>query len=258
MNAMQLERVGEAMLLRMRAGKASAMGPAWLERMEALLDEALTARARALVITGYEGFFSAGLDLPTLDGLDDRAMGSFMSGFSRTMLRIFELPMPVVAAVNGHAIAGGCVLALQADVRIGAASDFRIGLNEVQLGIGLPAVVLEALRAQVPAASLLPIALEGRLFSPDEALAVGLLHELAPADRLEQRAVGRAMELGALPSPAFAAVKQGLRSAVAQRVPELPEQDATRGARLWARDGGRGRGRPGGRGLPREEWTADA
>src|SRR5437588_607334 len=167
MNAMQLERIGEAVLLRMRAGKANAMGPAWLERMEALLDEALAARARALVITGYEAFFSAGLDLPTLDGLDDRAMGSFMSGFSRTMLRIFELPMPVVAAVNGHAIAGGCVLALQADVRIGAASDFRMGLNEVQLGIGLPAVVLEALRAQVPAASLLPIALEGRLFSPE-------------------------------------------------------------------------------------------
>src|SRR2546423_15694950 len=100
MNAMQLERIGEAVLLRMRAGKANAMGPAWLERMEALLDEALTARARALVITGYEGFFSAGLDLPTPDGLDDRAVGSFMSGFSRTMLRIFELPMPGAAGVN--------------------------------------------------------------------------------------------------------------------------------------------------------------
>src|SRR6266851_5432862 len=144
---MQLERVGEAMVLRMRAGKANAIGPAWLQRMEALLDEALAARARSLVITGYEGFFSAGLDLPALDALDEQAMGAFMSGFSRTMLRIFELPIPVVAAVNGHAIAGGCVLALQADVRIGATSDFRIGLNEVQLGIGLPAVVLESLRA---------------------------------------------------------------------------------------------------------------
>src|SRR2546421_6043713 len=226
MNAMQLERVGEAMLLRMRAGKANAMGPAWLERMEALLDEALAARARALVITGYEAFFSAGLDLPTLDGLDDRAMGSFMSGFSRTMLRIFELPMPVVAAVNGHAIAGGCVLALQADVRIGAVSDLRIGLNEVQLGIGLPYLVLETLRAQVPTPSLLPIAQEGRLFSPDEAAAVGLLHEVVPPDQFEQRALGRAMELGTLPSAAFGAVKLGLRAPVGQRIRELQEQDA--------------------------------
>ena len=228
---MQLERIGEAMLLRMRAGKANAMGPAWLERMEALLDEALAARARARVITGYEAFFSAGLDLPTLDGLDDRAMGSFMSGFSRTMLRIFELPMPVVAAVNGHAIAGGCVLALQADVRIGAASDFRIGLNEVQLGIGLPAVVLEALRAQVPAASLLPIALEGRLFSPEEAVSVGLLHEVVPADRLEQ------------PGAAYASVKHGLRAPVAQRVRELAGQDAARWAETWSGEEARERRR---------------
>src|SRR5438270_14052138 len=243
MNAMQLERVGEAMLLRMRAGKANAMGPAWLERMEALLDEALAARARALVITGYEAFFSAGLDLPTLDGLDDRAMGSFMSGFSRTMLRIFELPMPVVAAVNGHAIAGGCVLALQADVRVGARAELRMGLNEVQLGIALPAVVLETLRAQVPPQSLLPIALEGRLFTPQEANALGLLHELVPPDRLEQRATERALELGALPLDAFAAVKRAIRAPIAQRARDLMTQDAAHWAGTWSSEEGRARRR---------------
>src|SRR2546423_10545420 len=141
---MQLERVGEAMVLRMRAGKANAMGPAWLERMETLLDDALAARARALVITGYEGFFSAGLDLPALDALDDQAMGAFMSGFSRTMLRIFELPMPVVAAVNGNAIAGGGGLGLQADHRLGALSAFRFRLNAEALGAWLAAAVHEA------------------------------------------------------------------------------------------------------------------
>ena len=240
---MELERVGEAMVVRMRAGKANALNPAWFDRMNSLLDDALAARARAVVITGYEGFFSAGLDLPALDALDEQAMSSFMTGFSRTMLRLFELPLPVVAAVNGHAIAGGCVLALQADVRIGAASDFRMGLNEVQLGIGLPYLVLETLRAQVPAPALLPIAQEGRLFSPDEALAVGLLHEVVPADRLEQRAVSRAMELGTLPSSAYAAVKQGLRSAVAERIRGLQERDAGRWPQLWASDEGRERRR---------------
>src|SRR5262249_4451743 len=91
---MELERVGEAMVLRMRAGKANAINPAFLDRMNSLLDDALAARARALVITGYESFFSAGLDLPALDALDERAMGAFMTGFSRTMLRLFELPLP--------------------------------------------------------------------------------------------------------------------------------------------------------------------
>ena len=231
------------MVLRMRAGKANAIGPAWLGRMESLLDEALGARARALVITGYEGFFSAGLDLPALDALDEQGMGSFMSGFSRTMLRIFELPLPVVAAVNGHAIAGGCVLALQADFRVGASSDFRIGLNEVQLGIGLPAIVLESLRAQMPPPSLLPIALEGRLFSPEEARSVGLLHEVVAADTLEQRAVAKAMELGALPCAAYAAVKRGLRGPVAQRVRDLAAQDSSRWAETWLGDEARERRR---------------
>src|SRR5712692_3958776 len=215
---MQLERVGEAMVLRMRAGKANAIGPAWLQRMYSLLDDVLAARARALVITGYEGFFSAGLDLPALDALDERAMGSFMSGFSRTMLRIFELPLPVVAAVNGHAIAGGCVLALQADVRIAADRDLRIGLNETQLGIGLPAIVLETLRFQVPGTSLAPIALEGRLFSPREALQLGLVHEVVPEAELLDRAMQRAKALAALPPYGVRQVKAALRRPVADAV----------------------------------------
>src|SRR6266508_1677069 len=208
---MQLERIGEAMVLRMRAGKANAIGPAWLERMEALLDEVLAARARSLVITGYEGFFSAGLDLPALDALDEQAMGAFMSGFSRTMLRIFELPMPVVAAVNGHAIAGGCVLALQADVRIMADVDARIGLNEVQLGIGLPSLVVERLRCSVPERALVPLALEGRLSTPRAALELGLVQEVVVASELETSAIARARDLGRAPHAAFAQVKAALR-----------------------------------------------
>src|SRR5437763_16048686 len=203
---MQIERLGDAVVLRMRAGKANAIGPAWLGRMETLLDEALATEPRALVITGYESFFSAGRDVPARDALGRDQMGSFVMAFSRTMLRVFELPLPVIAAVNGHAIAGGCVLTLQADVRIGARTDFRMGLNEVQLGIALPAMVLETLRAQVPPQSPLPVALEGRLFPPDEALALGLLHEVVPKESLEQRAAERALALASLPRQAFAAV----------------------------------------------------
>ena len=240
---MQIERLGDAVVLRMRAGKANAIGPAWLARMETLLDEALAAQPRALVITGYESFFSAGLDLPALDTLGRDQMGSFVVAFSRTMLRVFELPLPVVAAINGHAIAGGCVLALQADVRIGARTDFRMGLNEVQLGIALPAVVLETLRAQVPPQSLLPVALEGRLFAPEEALTLGLLHELVAPERLEQRAAERALELGSLPPQAFAAIKRAIRAPVVQRLRDLVSEDAGAWADSWSSDEGRERRR---------------
>ena len=109
---MNIERSGEVAVLRMRAGKANAIGPAFLEQLGAQLDG--LADAGALVLTGYEGFFSAGLDLPALLALGRAQMSAFIDAFAASMLRVFELPLPVVAAVNGHAVAGGCVLALTA------------------------------------------------------------------------------------------------------------------------------------------------
>jgi enoyl-CoA hydratase/carnithine racemase len=146
---MDLERQGDAALLRMNTGKANAMNADWIARMNGALDEVVATGARALVMTGADAFFSSGLDLPALASLDRPALAAFLDSFNAVMLRVFTLPLPVVAAVNGHAIAGGCVLALQADLRVMAQGKWRIGLNEVPLGIGLPALVVETLRTQV-------------------------------------------------------------------------------------------------------------
>jgi Delta3-Delta2-enoyl-CoA isomerase len=182
----RIERSGPVAVLRLENGKANCISPSFLERLQRLLGE--IGDARAAVMIGQGSAFSAGLDLPALVELDRAAMRSFILGFDAAMLRVFELPVPLVAAVNGHAVAGGCVLALQADVRIGADREARIGLNETQLGIGLPAVVLETLRSQVPGPSLSALALEGRLVSPREALHLGLLHEVVPEAELLSRA----------------------------------------------------------------------
>src|SRR5438046_8822213 len=157
---MRIEQDGDVALVRMEAGKVNAIGPAFLGQLAELTER--IAGAGAAVMTGQGSAFSAGLDLPALVHLDRPAMQAFMERFGEVMLRVFELPQPLVAAVNGHAIAGGCVLALQADVRIAADRDLRMGLNETQLGLGLPTVVLETLRSQVPGPSLVAIALEGR------------------------------------------------------------------------------------------------
>src|SRR5438128_5571675 len=157
-SCMRIERQGSVALLRLESGKVNAIGPDFIAGLNGLLDQ--LADAGAAVITGRGGTFSAGLDLPALVDLDRESMYRFIEQFNALMLRIFELPIPLVAAVNGHAIAGGCVLALQADLRLVADRDARIGLNETQLGIGLPAVVLETLRCQVPPQSLVLIALE--------------------------------------------------------------------------------------------------
>jgi len=217
---MEIQTTSGIAVLPMRAGKANAIGSAFLDRLSAQLDAVESSRASALVLTG--------LDLPEVAALDRSGLERFIRRFSEVMLRVFTLPVPVVAAINGHAIAGGCVLALQADVRLAAAGDYRIGLNEVQIGLGLPAVVLETLRCQVSPASLGPVALEGRLLAPEEALAFGLVEAVVPPAVLLEQARGRAAELAALPRPAFRDVKQALRGPAAAAARRAGRHDARR------------------------------
>ena len=228
---MRIERHGPVALLRLESGKVNAIGPAFVAGLNQLLDE--LADANAAVITGQGSAFSAGLDLPVLIELDRPAMQSFMDAFNALMLRLFELPVPLVAAINGHAIAGGCVLALQADVRMAADRDARIGLNEAQIGLGLPAVVLEALRCQVPGSSLLSIAMEGRLFSPREALQLGLLHEVVPEAELLEKALQRAQGLAQLPPAGVRQIKAALRRPVAAAIRAITAADSQRWVQSW-------------------------
>lgn len=231
----------DVVVLRLRGGKANAMDPAVLDAIERLIDELEEGSARAAVLTGYDRFFSAGLALPALWPLDRAAMQRFLSRFGEVMLRVFACPRPIVAAVNGHAIAGGCVLALMCDVRVMVDSDARIGLNEAQLGIGLPAAVLEPLRLQVPPASLVPIAYEGRLLAPSEALELGLVHELAPASDLEAHAVARARALAATPPAAIAQVKLGLRRPALEAIARTSTAESERWLDTWFSAEGRER-----------------
>ena len=228
---MHIERNGSVAVIRLKSGKVNAISADFLEKLSSLLDD--LGDARAAVITGEGNAFSAGLDLPSLIGLPRETMVRFMERFGAVMLRVFELPIPLVAAVNGHAIAGGCVLALQADLRMAADRDARIGLNETQLGLALPSVVLETLRWQVPGPSLAPIALEGRLFSPREALQLGLLHEVVPEAELLPRALERARALAALPGPGVALVKSALRRQIAQRARAEEAADGARWLDGW-------------------------
>jgi len=178
------------------------------------------------VITGQGSAFCAGLDLPALADLDRQTMRGFIQRFSAVMLRIFELPIPLVAAVNGHAVAGGCVLALQADVRIGADRDARIGLNETQLGIGLPLRWWKRCVGRCPA----PPWPRWPWKPPGlarEALQLGLLHEVVPEADLLTRALERATTLAALPPAGLRMVKESLRkpAAAAARANESAESE---------------------------------
>ena len=199
----------------MRHGPANALDPGLVAELGASLDEAEQG-GRPLVLTGHDRFFSAGLDLAGLP--EDRGeMGEFVDAFDELVRRLFLFPCPTVAAVNGHAVAGGAILATACDVRIGATGAYRIGVSEVQLGVIFPAAAFEVLRAAIPPERAAEVLLRGRLTGPDDALANGFLHELAEPETLAARAAERAEELGALPREAYAHTKRELRGGFAER-----------------------------------------
>ena len=202
-------------LLLLSGGKANAMTVELLDKLEQLVDDFERSPARAGVLTGYERYFSAGLALPALIDLDRAFMRAFMDRFARTMLRVYACEKPIVAAINGHAIAGGCVLALMCDFRVMVDDEqLKIGLNETQLGIGLPPVVVEPLRAQVPPQSLVPIALRGDLMTPSQAEQHRLVDLIAPHDVYMLVAETNARLLANAGTRAVRQVKHALRAPV--------------------------------------------
>jgi enoyl-CoA hydratase len=230
---MVLERHGDVALLRIRGTKANSMTPEMVNALGATIGEVVASDARAVVITGEGRCFSAGLALPALVPLGRSDLRAFMQSFARTMRSVFAAPKPIVAAINGHAIAGGAVLALQCDVRIAAAGDQRIGLNEAQLGLALPTSVMEPLRFAVASRHFTDVALEGRLFTPAEALAVGIVDAVVPPEELESAAMAKARALGAIPSAAFAATKESIRRPVVDAILRSEEADAERWLDTW-------------------------
>jgi len=210
----ELRRVEAMTVLTLCAGKANAFDVPLLEAVIRGVDTALADGATALIVTGDGASFSGGLALPSLIELDRAGVRTLITTFTTAMRRVLEAPIPVVAAINGNAIAGGCVLALMCDERIlvdeGPKAPPKIGLNEAQLGLGLPAVVIELVRARLPAAAHVAVALEGRLVEPDEARQLGLVDEVVAAGQLEARVLERAAALATASPVAYAQIKRAL------------------------------------------------
>ena len=204
-----------ALVVAMTHGSANALDPTLVADLGARLDEAERS-GRPVVLTGNGRFFSAGLDLMGLPQ-EREEMGAFVDAFDDLMQRLFLFPCPTVAAVNGHAVAGGAILAAACDVRIGAAGDYRIGVSEVQLGVIFPAFAFEVLRAIIPRARTAEVLLRAQLSGPKDAVVNGFLHELAPPGELAGRARQIAEEMGSLPREAYSHTKRELRAEFAER-----------------------------------------
>ncbi len=171
---------GEVAVLALELGRGNAIDHAFIDAMNGALDAVLADRGvRAVVITGQGRTFCGGLDLLQSFEFDRAATGRFVDAFDGLFVRIAAAPKPLVAAVNGHALAGGAILAMACDHRVLSPGPFLFGVNEVLLGIPFPAGAFEIARRAVPAAARAEALLAGRRYSPEEALAAGLVHGLA-------------------------------------------------------------------------------
>lgn len=173
---------------------------------------------RPAVITGRGSSFSAGADLHAVLERGDEYAAAFVRGLTDAFGALFRHPRPIVAAVNGHAIAGGAVIACCCDHRVAAEGDGRIGVSELAVGVPFPLTALEVVRHTVPPQHLQAAVLLASTFGPARALELGFVDEVTPADRVVDRAVAVAEQLGRVPAASFAMVKADLRRPIVERL----------------------------------------
>jgi enoyl-CoA hydratase len=217
--------------LRLAHGRASAMDVELLEGLLNALEEARTVRA--VVLTGSGSIFSAGVDLFRLTEGGAEYVQRFFPLLSDFIRRLFALPVPVVAAVNGHAIAGGCLMVMASDYRLMADGTSRIGVPELTVGVPFPAAALELVRYAVPADRIQTLVYGGRAVSPQEALAHGLVDAVVAPELLAPRARDAAEQLAALAPDAFRLTKALLRRPTLERMAAAVEHDAA-AFQLWS------------------------
>lgn len=194
-------------------GKANVVNHALVDGVNAGLDQA-EADGLGVLLVGRAGMFSAGFDLGVVRDGGREAGRALVDAGARLALRIGRFPRPVSVACTGHGLAMGAVLLCAADHRIGAEGDFKIGFNEVAIGMATPGFLLELARERLSKRHLLAATGASRIYSPSEAVDVGLLDETSPADELLAAAKAHAEQLAALPAPAFAKTKAMTRGSV--------------------------------------------
>lgn len=207
----QREDHGSTAVLRMAKGKGNSLDIAFLEALIAALDEAESSPVRAVVLTAEGSIFGAGVDLPTLLEGGREYADRFLARLCQFVERGFMFPKPLITAVGGHAIAGGCVGALLGDRRIMVRGKATIGLTELLVGVPFPTPVFELVRATVPARYVPEIVYTGKLYTADEALQRGLIDEAVEPEALLPRALEVAESYGRILPETFRITKEQLR-----------------------------------------------
>jgi enoyl-CoA hydratase len=202
---------GPLAVLTLDDGKANAYSHAALDAIGEGFDRA-EKEAGGVLLVGRPGRFSAGFDLSVMTS-GDEPMRALVTAGAELLLRVFTFPAPVVVACTGHALAAGALMLLSADRRIGADGPFKIGLNEVAIGMGLPHFAIELARYRMPA-SAFDSALLGQTFEPAAAVGAGYLDRVVAAEDLLAEATAEARQLAELSRGAVAHSKRLARQGI--------------------------------------------
>ncbi|MDY0021138.1 enoyl-CoA hydratase/isomerase family protein [Arenimonas caeni] len=198
--------------IRLARPPVNALTPEMLSALRTAVQAAPEQGARAIILSGGERVFSAGMDVPHLMGLDPAGLKAGWASLFSAARAIARSPVPVVAALGGHSPAGGCVLALCCDYRIMARGPFRIGLNEVQVGLVAPDAIQHLMRRVVGPYRAERLLVAGALVEAEQALAIGLVDELTDGEHVTKRAEVWLQELLALPGEAMLATRRIARA----------------------------------------------
>lgn len=222
------EHDGRIAVITLDDGKANALGPDMVAAVHAGLDRAeAEAKAQAVVLAGRPGRFCAGFDLRVLTAGRDLAEPLVRAG-AGLFMRLYGFGKPVVAACTGHALAGGALLLLVSDARIGAEGAFKLGLNEVAIGIPLPVLVRRLAEDRLDRRRHVEATLLAKVYDPSGARQAGYLDEVVPEDAVLARARERASELARLPARAFSRSKDSMRRKSIEHIEAALDDDLAR------------------------------
>ena len=213
----QLENRESIAILRFDHGKVNTIDIELFTELIKQLENLEKSECKAVVLTGAGSSFSAGVDLFRLLKDGNAYIEAFVPLLTSGLLKLFTFPKPLVAAVNGHAIAGGCIVACACDYRLMAEGNGKIGAPEMLVGVPFPALPLEILRYVIPKQHFQEIVYTGRLCSPKEAIRAGLIDDVVESENLLEHAITVAERFAAIPTQSFQSTKRLMRQPVIDR-----------------------------------------
>ena len=221
--------------LRMNNPPVNALRPSLMTAVDKAIQDAPGDGCRALCLSGAPGMFSAGLDVPYMLSSDDNGPASLESLFE-LVRTIAGSPIPIAAGITGHSPAGGAVMALFCDHRVMAEGDFRIGLNEVEVGLPVPPVVHHALTRLVGENRAADLCMRGALLDPRQALEIGFVDQVVDAEQVVETAIAWCQSLLARPPEAVRITRTQARAGLVEAVAALWEENRRTMLDAWSSD----------------------